>query len=81
MILLPGAYVTHARLLELGSGEILGTEEGKIRIRFASGERSFLVEKVVDHLTITSEAPPPPAAKTRAASKRKRAQESPRKRA
>jgi hypothetical protein len=36
-----GSYVTHAKLPDLGSGEILAMEKGAIRIRFVSGERSF----------------------------------------
>ena len=72
MTLLTGSYVTHARLLELGSGEILSAEEGKVRIRFASGERSFLYDRVVQHLTVTAEAPKLPAAKASRAAKKKR---------
>jgi hypothetical protein len=73
--IMPGAYVTHARLLDLGSGEILSAEEGKVRIRFASGERSFMYDRVVQHLTVTTDAPQLPPAKSkpaRAPSKRKR---------
>src|SRR5688500_691734 len=31
----PGSYVTHAKLPELGSGEVIVAEKGTIRIRFA----------------------------------------------
>jgi len=72
LTLLPGAYVTHAKLADLGSGEILASEDGKVRIRFASGERAFLYERVVQHLTITSEAPQLPAAKPARSSKKKK---------
>ena len=36
-----GCYVVHAKLPDLGSGEVLSAEKGAVRIRFASGERSF----------------------------------------
>jgi hypothetical protein len=70
LILLAGCYVTHAKLPELGSGEILGQEDGKVRIRFASGDRAFLCGRVVEHLKITTEAPVLPK-KARRATKRK----------
>jgi hypothetical protein len=56
-----GAYVLHAKLPELGAGEI--------RIRFASGERNFLWELVAAHLQTTDEipAPAPSAKRTRKA--------------
>lgn len=73
MILIPGSYVKHAKMLDLGSGEVMSAEEGKIRIRFASGERSFLYERVVEHLTVTTEAVPAPAAKPKKASSKKKA--------
>jgi hypothetical protein len=59
-----GSYVTHAKLPELGTGEVLSAEKGQIRIRFASGERNFLVHLVVQHLAATDEAPPRPPPKT-----------------
>ena len=62
-----GAYVLHAKLPELGAGEILASDrEGAIRIRFASGERNFLWELVAAHLRITDEIPAPPPAARRA---------------
>ena len=57
MNLIAGSYVTHARLPELGSGEILGFEDGKVRIRFASGDKAFMYDRVIEHLTVTNEAP------------------------
>ena len=58
-----GTYVTHAKLPELGAGEVLGAEKGTIRIRFASGDRNFLLRLVEQHLTVTAEAPLAPAKK------------------
>lgn len=76
-ILLLGSYVTHGKLSELGSGEVLAVEDGKIRIRFASGEKSFVYDLVVKHLTVTQEAPimPAPKAKKKAVRKKKVAAE------
>ena len=54
-----GSYVTHAKLPELGSGEILATDKGAVRIRFASGDRNFVWEMVHGHLNVTDEAPAP----------------------
>jgi hypothetical protein len=66
----PGSFVTHAKLPDLGSGEVMSCDRGTIRIRFASGERAFLVEAALQHLQVTQEAPPPaPAAKRPAAKK------------
>lgn len=64
MFLLVGSYVVHKQLAELGAGEIVGREEGRIRIRFASGERLFSEDLVTPHLEVTREAPvvPTPAA-------------------
>jgi hypothetical protein len=69
-----GSYVVHAKLPELGTGEILASEKGSVRIRFASGERSFSVDFASPHLSITAEAPAKPTpvkakAKARAKSK------------
>jgi hypothetical protein len=58
-----GSYVTHAKLPELGTGEIVAGEDGRICIRFASGERNFMYDLVAPHLTVTTEAPPRPAQK------------------
>lgn len=69
----PGSYVTHAKLPDLGSGEVMSSDKGTLRIRFASGERAFLIEAVERHLLVTHEAPssPPPAKrKTKAKVKR-----------
>lgn len=62
----PGSYVTHAKMPELGSGEVVSSEKGTIRIRFASGERAFLIEAVERHLVVTQEAPARPAPTKRA---------------
>jgi hypothetical protein len=59
-----GTYVTHAKLPELGTGEILAMDKGAIKIRFASGERNFSGELVTAHLVTTLEAPARPAKKT-----------------
>jgi hypothetical protein len=53
----PGSFVTHAKLPDLGSGEVIAYDRGTVRIRFASGERSFLVDAVAPHLVVTAEAP------------------------
>lgn len=58
-----GSFVTHAKLPELGSGEVISLDKGMMRIRFASGERSFANELAAKHLTITQEAPAKPAPK------------------
>lgn len=67
-----GSFVVHAKLPELGSGEILSHDKGTVRIRFASGERAFAVEKAEAHLAVTQEAPAPPE-KTRGSKKKKAA--------
>jgi hypothetical protein len=64
-----GSYVTHAKLPDLGSGEVLAAEKGTIRIRFASGERAFQLAIVAPHLVLTDEAP----ARPQSAAKRSRA--------
>jgi hypothetical protein len=58
---------------ELGVGEILSAENGAVRIRFASGERNFMWDRVAAHLTVTQEAPPKPAAKASAKRSKKAA--------
>lgn len=65
--IVPGSFVVHAKLAELGSGEVLSTEKGTLRLRFACGERSFLTEAVSPHLSVVAEGPPPPTAKKKAA--------------
>lgn len=50
-------YVTHAKMPQLGSGEILNEHEGRLCIRFASGNRDFVADLVRPHLSVTSEAP------------------------
>lgn len=69
----PGSYVTHSKLPQLGSGEVISHEKGVIRIRFASGERSFLTEAVWPHLVGSAEKPVqlPAARKARSKSKSK----------
>lgn len=69
----PGSFVTHAKMPELGSGEVISSEKGTMRIRFASGERAFLVEAVDRHLVVTQEAPARPAAKASKAKRKPRA--------
>jgi hypothetical protein len=59
-----GSYVVHAKLPELGTGEIVASEKGCVRIRFASGERNFNVQFVAPHLSVTIEAPAKPTAST-----------------
>lgn len=60
-----GSYVTHDKLPDLGAGEILASEKGAVRIRFASGDRNFVWDMVRGHLSITLEAPAPQAKSTR----------------
>jgi hypothetical protein len=62
--LIPGSYVTHAKLPELGSGEILSAQDGTVSIRFASGNRAFKVELVMRHLVVTQVAPAPTPTKS-----------------
>ena len=57
MSLLIGTYVTHSKLPELGSGEVVSVDQGRISIRFASGDRNFMYALVEPHLTTTSTAP------------------------
>ncbi len=52
-----GSMVTHAKLPELGRGEILSWERSSIRIRFASGERTFPLAFVVPHLVGAQQGP------------------------
>jgi hypothetical protein len=71
-----GSYVVHAKLPELGAGEVVASEKGCVRIRFASGERNFNVEFVARHLSVTAEAPvkaTPAKAKSKAKAKAKAA--------
>jgi hypothetical protein len=67
MNLIPGCYVTHAKLPELGNGEVLSAQDGTVSIRFASGNRAFKIDLVMRHLMVTHEAPaaPPPKASKR----------------
>ena len=65
----PGSYVVHAKLPELGTGEIIASEKGCMRIRFASGERNFNIDFVSPHLSATAEAPKPASSKARAKAK------------
>jgi Protein of unknown function (DUF3553) len=67
----PGSYVSHAKLPELGSGEVVSSGKGTIRIRFAAGERNFLIEAVERHLVGSDTAPPPATASKRGAKKTK----------
>jgi hypothetical protein len=52
-----GSFVTHAKLPELGAGEVILSDRGTMRIRFASGERDFLIDAVERHLCVTQAAP------------------------
>lgn len=52
-----GSFVVHAKLPDLGVGEVMAAEKGCLRIRFASGERNFNAGFVTPHLTVTTEAP------------------------
>ena len=61
-----GAYVLHAKLPELGAGEILAADKGAVRIRFASGDRNFIWDLVAAHLQMTDEAPMPAPSPKRA---------------
>jgi hypothetical protein len=60
----------HAKKPELRSGEILSAYDGRIEIRFASGERTFMLALVTKHLQVTSEAPAKPEPKKRASKKK-----------
>ncbi len=66
--IVPGSFVVHAKLPDLGSGEVLSADKGSLKVRFASGERNFVTELVSQYLTVTIEGPAP-----RAATKAKRA--------
>jgi hypothetical protein len=69
-----GCFVTHQKLPDLGAGEVVASEKGALRIRFAGGERSFSEEIAQHHLTVTIEGPPPApvkkAARRKAATKK-----------
>jgi hypothetical protein len=72
--IVPGSFVMHAKLAELGSGEVVSLDKGALRVRFASGERAFLMAAVSPHLTVTMEGPPPAApSKSRARKSRAKA--------
>ena len=57
--IVPGSFVLHAKLPELGSGEVMSVDKGTLRVRFASSERSFVFDIVAPHLTVTTEGPAP----------------------
>ncbi len=59
--IVPGAFVVHAKLADLGSGEVLSADKGALKVRFASGERSFVTDMVAQYLTVTVEGPAPRA--------------------
>lgn len=65
-----GTYVTHAKMPELGSGEIVASDGTRFSIRFASGERSFVCALTEKHLTVTTEAPAPTKASRASAKSR-----------
>ena len=60
-----GSYVTHTKLSELGTGEILSVEKGVVRIRFASGERSFQTELASPYLNPSEDVLPAPTSKAK----------------
>jgi hypothetical protein len=59
--IVPGSYVVHAKLPELGSGEVMSVEKGTLRVRFSNSERAFDLAIVSPHLTVTVEGPAPRA--------------------
>src|SRR5262245_5635168 len=61
--IITGSFVVHAKRPELGRGEVLWAEKGTVRLRFASGERSFLIAFASEHLSVVmaGPAPRPPA--------------------
>lgn len=77
---LVGTYVTHAKLPDLGTGEITIVDGERVTIRFATGERNFVYSLVKKHLQVTSDAPAPrpskppraPKAATAKAAKKKK---------
>lgn len=75
MNLIPGCYVTHTKLPDLGNGEVLSVQDGTVLIRFATGNRAFKIDFATPHLVMTSEAPAAPPSQT--ASKRSRKAPSP----
>ena len=69
-----GAFVCHDKLPELGNGEVVACDKGTVRVRFATGEKTFLVELAAQYLSPSAEGPkarPSTARKTRAKSKTK----------
>jgi hypothetical protein len=66
-----GSYVTHDKLADLGAGEVVARDEGTVRIRFASGDRTFAWDRVVQHLVVTRDAPVLPPAPSKAKAPRK----------
>lgn len=62
-MILQGSYVRHAKMPDLGIGEVLSVDDGKVGIRFESGERRFMYDLVEPYLTVTDDAPPPPPKK------------------
>lgn len=68
-----GSFVTHAKLMELGSGEVISIDRGEVRIRFASGDRAFVGDLALAHLTTTDEPPAPAKAAPKRARKAKAA--------
>ena len=61
--IIPGSFVVHAKLPELGRGEVLSAEKNTLRLRFACGERSFATSVVSEHLSVVVAGPTPPPAK------------------
>jgi hypothetical protein len=59
--IVPGSFVVHAKLPELGRGEVLAADKGTLRLRFACGERSFLTALVSQHLSVVVPGPTPRA--------------------
>lgn len=62
--IVPGSFVVHAKLPELGRGEVLSAEKDTLRLRFACGDRSFVTAVVEQHLSVVVAGPAPrPVAK------------------
>jgi hypothetical protein len=69
--IVPGSFVVHAKLPELGNGEVMSVGKGATRVRFASGERNFATDIVSQHLSVVIEGPrPQPVAKAAKASRK-----------
>jgi hypothetical protein len=70
--IVPGSIVVHDKLPELGRAEVLSAEKDTLKLRFASGERSFATAVVSPHLSVV-EAGPPARAPVKAAKRTRKA--------